>query len=142
MGFVFPRLTFANDVYNPPLATLPLPSPPQRIFMAPQPRGSSRWGSSEFCGRSAAFTGYRQGEALPRTLRKTTGMESATRRSGKLVPSTLFLPLLLLLLPFPPFPTKPMGYPPFREEERGKGEGLVWRFTMRIEFHNRATRAQ
>ena len=134
MGFVFPRLTFANDVYNPPLDLL---SPPlRREYSWPtQPR----W--------MGIVRVLRTRDTSTRTLRKTTGTESATRRSDKLVSIHSFpssSPFFFFFFFFSSFSNqKPgMGYPPFRKDERGKGVGLVWRFTMRIEFHNRATRAQ
>lgn len=102
MGFVFPRLTFANDVYNPPLATLSSAenihgSQPRRVWV-------------RVLRRSATFAAAIVARGLTRTLRKTTGMESATRRSDKLVsihsfPSSspfffsFFLSLFLLFQP-------------------------------------------
>lgn len=130
MGFVFRRLTFANDVYDPPLmATL---SPWQRIFMAP---------GSEFCGAVHAAIVRRVARGISpclRTLRKRQErMDESQPRDARInwFPSKLFSLLFLLFQP-----SQWVAYPPFRERTKGeRGSGLI---TMRIEFHNRVTRAQ
>lgn len=107
MGFVFRRLTFASDVYNPPLiATLA-----QRIFMAPGLRVLR-----------CCSCGYRPESGISprlRTLRKR--MDESQPRDARInwFPNSKLFSLLFLLFQ----PNQWVAYPPFRERTKGERRG-------------------